>query len=550
MTSALCLVLLLQAAPPVPPAVPSLGGEAAAPKPPKKVVIRPYNAPKLDPDPEPAPSTVQVVEVRPPGKDVDITVYVRPWNSQMVGSTVRGARLPVRGEYKGKNGMRWFAVQPFGWVISRDVKVTKEPATMEPVMPVAEGRLVPYRYMMVGVKQGTFLPMWATLEDLKAGAQPERQLKPGDSVAVRPKLEKWNGDSYYVAVDDKVVPAKGVFELRDFSKWVGMPITDQTHLPFGWVTLDKAQVWADAERQQKTGELKRRDRVEILEEKTISKGRRMLRVADNQWVAADAIGEVRKIDRPKDTGTNQQWVDVDLGEQVLVAYEGDKPVYATLTSSGRPPNTTPRGNYPMWGKVAAITMKSQPYDDIPYYVNKVPWVLFFQAHNALHGAYWHDRFGQVKSHGCVNLSPLDARHMFEWAKPELPAGWDGLRFYDLTQSPVVHVHNTHVKPDLKQERNIGPPDKRDEADRLEDAMNRREAAGMSPEAAAAGGVPGPLVPPKPGTPAPAPGAPAPAPGAPAPGPGPVGGTPPKPAPAPPPGPAGGAPPKPAPAPLH
>lgn len=65
-------------------------------------------------------------------------------------------------------------------------------------------------------------------------------------------------------------------------------------------------------------------------------------------------------------------------------------------------------------------MKSQPYDDKGYFVNMVPWSTFFQAHNAIHGAFWHDRFGGVKSHGCINVAPLDARFVFEWLKPELP----------------------------------------------------------------------------------------------------------------------------------
>src|SRR5262249_31104161 len=148
---------------------------------------------------------------------------------------------------------------------------------------------------------------------------------------------------------------------------------------------------------------------------------RMLRIGEHRWVKAGEVNEARRSARPEGITAAQQWIDVDLGEQVLVAYDGDRPVYVTLTSSGRA-IPTPRGNYPVWAKVSAISMKSQPYEDKAYFVNKVPWVLFFQAHNAIHGAYWHDRFGVTKSHGCVNVSPLDARHLFEWLQPELPPG--------------------------------------------------------------------------------------------------------------------------------
>jgi hypothetical protein len=242
----------------------------------------------------------------------------------------------------------------------------------------------------------------------------------------------------------------------------------------------------DAPGGKKLEELARRTRVNVLQEQLVGTTR-WLRVGDARFVKADQLNEVRKIARPEGTGTNAQWIDVDLGEQVVVAYVHGDPVYATLTSSGRAPNSTPRGNYPIWGKVTAITMKSQEYDELPYYVNKVPWVLFFQAHNALHGAYWHDKFGVVKSHGCANLSPRDARYLFEWLRPELPPGWTGVRFWDLTKAPVAHVRNSKLRRTFFQERNIGPPDKEEEADRLEAAVAAREAkqAKAQQEAAAA-----------------------------------------------------------------
>ena len=167
-----------------------------------------------------------------------------------------------------------------------------------------------------------------------------------------------------------------------------------------------------------------------------------------------------------------RWIDVDLGEQVLVLYENDKPVFATLVSSGRA-IPTPMGTYPVWAKVAAITMKNQPYEDKGYFVNKVPWSTFFQWHNAIHGAYWHDKFGVTKSHGCVNVAPLDARHVFEWVRPALPPGWTGLRPLDLIKSPYVVVRNSHMKKPFRQDRPIGPPDKELEGQRLEEAEKRR-----------------------------------------------------------------------------
>jgi lipoprotein-anchoring transpeptidase ErfK/SrfK len=56
----------------------------------------------------------------------------------------------------------------------------------------------------------------------------------------------------------------------------------------------------------------------------------------------------------------------------------------------------------------------------------VPWIQYFDAGFALHGAYWHDVFGIPRSHGCVNLSPIDARYVFNWTEPKVPEGWHGV----------------------------------------------------------------------------------------------------------------------------
>ena len=56
----------------------------------------------------------------------------------------------------------------------------------------------------------------------------------------------------------------------------------------------------------------------------------------------------------------------------------------------------------------------------------VPWIQYFAAGYALHGAYWHDVFGVPRSHGCINLSPIDARVVFRWTDPPVPEGWHGI----------------------------------------------------------------------------------------------------------------------------
>jgi lipoprotein-anchoring transpeptidase ErfK/SrfK len=136
---------------------------------------------------------------------------------------------------------------------------------------------------------------------------------------------------------------------------------------------------------------------------------------------------------PPDLGEDEKWIDVDLGRQYLVAFEGKHPVFATRVSSGRRfpwdpthDHPTPTGSYRIYEKHVSTTMDGDVAADGPYSIEDVPWVMYFQGSYALHGAFWHNLFGSTRSHGCVNMSPLDARELFFWVEPELPAGWHGV----------------------------------------------------------------------------------------------------------------------------
>jgi hypothetical protein len=150
---------------------------------------------------------------------------------------------------------------------------------------------------------------------------------------------------------------------------------------------------------------------------------------------------------PADVGADEKWIDVDLTRQQLVAFEGRRPVFATLVSSGRrnPQDSehdfpTPQGTFRIREKHVTTTMDADVAADGPYSIEDVPWVMYFQGSYALHGAFWHDSFGNMRSHGCVNLSPEDARTLFEWAEPALPAGWHGVFSKDDSSGSRVVVH--------------------------------------------------------------------------------------------------------------
>jgi hypothetical protein len=141
------------------------------------------------------------------------------------------------------------------------------------------------------------------------------------------------------------------------------------------------------------------------------------------WFAAVA----ERIDPPKGIKDDEPWVHVNLTEQTLVAYVGREPKYATLVSSGLDGHNTPEGVYTIRAKHVAATMSDIGADaeDDRYSIEDVPWTQYFEGSLALHGAFWHERFGLQRSHGCVNLTPLDAHYLFNFTWPPVPDGWHG-----------------------------------------------------------------------------------------------------------------------------
>ena len=117
--------------------------------------------------------------------------------------------------------------------------------------------------------------------------------------------------------------------------------------------------------------------------------------------------------RPFGVGPGERWVDVNLTSQRLTAYEGDEAVFSTLVSSGTWNHPTVTGQFRIWLRYESQTMDGRllGYD---YYLENVPYVMYFYQDYALHGTYWHNNFGTPMSHGCVNLPTADAGWLFNW----------------------------------------------------------------------------------------------------------------------------------------
>jgi hypothetical protein len=167
---------------------------------------------------------------------------------------------------------------------------------------------------------------------------------------------------------------------------------------------------------------------------------------DGHWLSdrdASRLDPAKKM--PGWAVKGERWIDVNITKQTLVLYEGTKPVYATLISSGeagledsKHTTATKRGIFRIHSKHVSTTMASDEVGE-EFELRDVPYVQYFDDDgHALHGAYWHDKFGIPKSHGCINLAPEDARRIFYFTEPSVPDGWHGA--FESLRGTVVFIH--------------------------------------------------------------------------------------------------------------
>lgn len=316
-----------------------------------------------------------------------------------------------------------------------------------------------------------------------------------------------------ITVDLRLVPTTKV-KPDTGSPFHGVEVTEGMHMPFAWVLSENANAWQlvrGKDEVRPAGPVPHRAIVPLSGKARIKAGKRYYQTLKDatRWLRDTELGIVHQPqDWPKPANDGEKWIDISIGQQTLVLYEGKTPKYATLISSGRdrfgdPKKdlSTPLGDFRLQSKHIAAMMDSEENSSVsggskgrqgggldaearatiarlkeakkagktlsgddarrwtniergrhPEYgvtrrrgaagfeLRDVPWILYFSAGYAIHGAYWHDVFGTPRSHGCVNLAPIDARIVFQWTDPPVPDGWHGVNIGpDMGEGTWVHI---------------------------------------------------------------------------------------------------------------
>jgi hypothetical protein len=365
----------------------------------------------------------------------------------------------------------WFELHPRGYVCAGEgVQVTDKAAEVseEDRGEADRSAPLPYQYYLVKDAKvpeyhqlpsrdqqraaGEYVDFWQKLE-LEANAQKLKKFaegalpnQPSKHAVIRRFLER----GFYVASTGSLVRSQRRFvrsvrgsyikeqqlEAKTGPSFRGVELKDGRKLPFVWAVRgstpqlaktrsDGSVNWVDA---PNVTPIARLSPVPNWKGWARIDGKLVHELTDGTYLFDWYLAVAEQIPRPKEVGPKEPWVHVDLGEQTLVLYVGDEPIYATLVSSGLTEHATPVGSFRIHKKYVSDSMGDIGADvvDDRYSIDDVPWTEYFDGPRALHAAFWHSQFGIKRSHGCVNLSPADAFYVFQHTWPEVPRGWHGI----------------------------------------------------------------------------------------------------------------------------
>ena len=259
----------------------------------------------------------------------------------------------------------------------------------------------------------------------------------------------WNGRSWYKTTGGLVAPSDRMVIIKP-------PTTQGIDFPegvkqIGFITATKASKY-DFDAEQKkisvNGAAPRFTAVGLTGATTTNKTIVYRQTTEGWWMKAIDGTFTEPGPRPADLAPGEKWIDVNLTRKTMVALEGDKPIFAMLISPGKKSSnkekdhSTIKGTFRIREKHIAVTMDGdgKAASDLPYSIEDVPYVQYFEGSYALHAAFWHNNFGHEMSHGCVNLSPLDAKRVFFWSEPHLPRGWHAVWSTPENRGTIVVVH--------------------------------------------------------------------------------------------------------------
>jgi hypothetical protein len=227
-----------------------------------------------------------------------------------------------------------------------------------------------------------------------------------------------NGHSWYI-VNPGEYALKDDIRLVETPEFHGVEVTVQPEKSFGWIVQEvRPSSEPDGEPNPDFPKLERFSFFQVFDVVVGKDEWIWYQVGGGRWIRQTYVSTVDVSPKPEEVGENEFWVEVDLYEQTFAAYEGSRMVYASLISSGLNRWPTHEGIFQVWSRFYQTRMAGAEGKVDYYNIEDVPYTMYFDRTNeiALHGAFWHDRYGFKHSHGCVNMPPRDAEWVYYWSQ--------------------------------------------------------------------------------------------------------------------------------------
>jgi hypothetical protein len=278
--------------------------------------------------------------------------------------------------------------------------------------------VLPFNYAVLGEAR---TPLYASLEDAIGGKNTAGEIEAGPMRYIS-----------YVEYSDT---ENGRFFKRHDQTWLqvssrvsiphsypgGIELSRTPEHPFGWILpfgpSQETKRTPGTERDDKTGHILNQYQLVQVYSTQVVNDIPWYRIAPDEWIEGRFIGRVIPSITPPPGVENGRWIEVNLMEQTLAVYDQGRLIFATLVATGLDPFFTKPGLFQIQRKLDSTPMSGSFAADRTdyYYLEDVPWTMYYDHARALHGAYWRTAYGFPQSHGCVNLTPADSHWLYDWA---------------------------------------------------------------------------------------------------------------------------------------
>jgi len=286
------------------------------------------------------------------------------------------------------------------------IGLTIPPRPLPAQKPDAALAQLPYRYFKL---DNDYVPIYGSPGERGAGVN---QFPPG--FVYVSYVDVWDlAGTYFLLQNGSWIPGKGS-RIGEIPTFQGLEFQATPRNSFGWTfeqipvksapgySAPNSGVWLDPFAV-----------VQVYATQNVE-GADWNLIGSGQWIEARKVAQVIVNATPPQGVTSNRWIEVNLAEQTLAVYEDGQLLFATVIASGMEPFWTKPGLFQITQKKETETMRNNDPADF-YYLDNVPWTMYYDGARALHGAYWRTRFGYPQSHGCVNLSSGDAHWLYNWA---------------------------------------------------------------------------------------------------------------------------------------